>query len=175
MMVVSRSYHAAGREKESLDVMEEALRRAEAENDKFLQAEIESIYGQYYYDQKRYKDSEAHFMKAIDLSKEGHFDECLLIAYKGASDASRRFDPAKALEYYEQSVALKDSIFNENQQTLIRDYQVKYDLAEKEHQLEIQQKNNRTQALEIIILFVFAGLLVVIMVILMRLIRVRKK
>ena len=175
MMVVSRSYHAAGRDKESLDVMEEALRLAEAENDKFLQAEIESIYGQYYYDQKRYKDSEAHFMKAIDLSKEGHFDECLLNAYKGASEASRQFDPAKALEYYEQSVALKDSIFSENQQTLIRDYQVKYDLAEKEHQLEIQQKDNRTQALEIIILLVFAGLLFVIMVILMRLIRVRKK
>ena len=175
MMVVSRAYHAAERDDEAFSMMEEALQLAETENDKFLQAEIESIYGQYYYDQKQYKASEAHFTKAIELSKEGHFDECLLNAYKGASDASRHFDPVKALEYYELSVTLRDSIFNENQQTLIRDYQVKYDLAEKEHQLEIQQRNNRTQALEIIILFVFAILMVVIMVILMRLIRVRKK
>ena len=174
-MVVSRAYHAAGREKEAYAMMEEALQLAEEEDDTFLLAEIESLYGKFYYDQKRYKDSEAHFLKSIELSKEGHFDECLLIAYKGASDASRQFDPAKALEYYEQSMALKDSIFSEKQQALVRDYQVKYDLAEKEHQIEIQEKNNRVQAMEILILVILAGLLIVIMVILVRLIRVRKK
>ena len=174
-MVVSRAYHAAGREEEAYAMMAEALQLAEDENDTFLQAEIEALYGKFYYDQKRYKDSEAHYLKSIDLSKGGHFDECLLVAYKGASEASRQFDPARALEYYEQSMALKDSIFSENQQALIRDYQVKYDLAEKEHQLEIQEKNNKAQALEIVILVVFAGLLIIIMVILMRLIRVRKK
>ena len=174
-MVVSQAYHAVKREEEAFAMMEEALQLAEDENDTFLLAEIESLYGKFYFDQKRYKDSETHFLKSIELSKEGHFDECLLFAYKGASDASRQFDPAKALEYYEQSMALKDSIFSEKQQALVRDYQVKYDLAEKEHQIEIQEKNNKVQDMEILILIVFVGLLIIIMVILVRLIRVRKK
>ena len=174
-MVVARAYFAAGREDEAFTMLEEALRLAESEEDIFFQAEIETLFGHFRLVKGQYKDSEVHFQKAIALSKEGQFDECLLNAYKGACEASRQFDAKKALEYYELSTALKDSIFNESQQALIRDYQVKYDLAEKDHQLEIQEKNNRTQAAEIIILFVFAGLLIVIMVILMRLIRVSKK
>jgi signal transduction histidine kinase len=174
-MVVARSYFAAGREDEAFSMLEEALHLAESEEDIFLQAEIEILFGHFRLTKGQYKDSEAHFQKAIAFSKEGQFDECLLNAYRGASEASRKYDAKKALEYFELSTALKDSIFNESQLALIRDYQVRYDLAEKEHQLEIQEKNNRTQAAEIIILFVFAGLLIVIMVILIRLIRVRKK
>ena len=174
-MVVARSYFADGREDEAFTMLEEALRLAESEEDLYFQAEIETLYGHFRLAKGQYKDSEAHFQKAIAFSKEGQFDECLLNAYKGACDAARQFDALKALEYYELSTTLKDSIFNENQLALIRDYQVRYDLAEKEHQLEIQEKNNRTQAAEIFILFVFAGLLIVLMVILIRLIRVRKK
>ena len=174
-MVVARAYLAEGREAEAFTMLKEALHSAEIEKDLFLQAEVETLFGHFYLDKGQYKESEAHFQKAIAFSKEGQFYECLLNAYKGACDAARQFNAGKALEYYELSVALKDSIFNESQQALVRDYQVRYDLAEKEHQLEIQEKNNRTQAAEIIILFVFAGLLIVIVVILIRLIRVRKK
>lgn len=174
-MVLARAYFAAGREDEAYTMIEEALHSAETEEDLFVQAEIETLFGHFLLVDGQYRDAENHFQKAIALSKEGNYDECLLNAYKGACDASRHFDANKALAYYEMSSALKDSIFNESQQALVRDYQVKYDLAEKEHQLEIQEKNNRTQAAEIIILFVFAGLLIIIMVILVRLIRVRKK
>ena len=79
------------------------------------------------------------------------------------------------MEYYEKSVTLKDSIFNEKQQMLVRDYQVRYALAEKEHQLEIQQENNKWKTAEIIALVIFSGLLLVILIIMVRLIRVRKK
>lgn len=174
-MVLARAYFSAGREDEAYAMLEEALRSAETGEDLFVQAEIETLFGHFLLVDGQYKDAETHFQKAIAFSKEGNYDECLLNAYKGACDASRHFDANKALDYFEMSSALKDSIFNESQQALVRDYQVKYDLAEKEHQLEIQEKNNRTQAAEIIILFVFAGLLIIIMVILVRLIRVRKK
>ena len=174
-VVAARAYFAANRKDEAFAMLDEALQSAKDEEQLFLQTDIELLYGRFYSDLKQYRESAAHYQNAIALSKEGSFDESLLNAYKGTSDAMRQFDPAKALDYYEQSVALKDSIFNENQQRIISDYQVKYDMAEKDHQLEIQQKNNRVQALEITILFVVTGLLVVIMVILVRLIRVRKK
>ncbi len=174
-MVVARAYLAEGRENEAYTMLNEALYSAETEKDLFLQAEIETMFGHFYLDKRQYKDSEVHFQKAIAFSKEGQFDECLLNAYRGACDAARHFNAGKALEYFELSVALKDSIFNESQQALVRDYQVKYDLAEKEHQLEIQQENNKWQAKEIIALFIFSGLLLVLLIITIRLVRVRKK
>jgi len=174
-MVVASAYFADDRKDEAFGVLAQALQSAEEEEDRFLQTEVELLYGLFFNEIGQYRESEMHFQKAIELSTEGQYEECLSKAYKGACDAARHFAPGKALEYYEKSVALRDSVFNEKQQALIRDYQVRYDLAEKEHQLQIQEKNNRTQAAEIIILFVFAGLLIVIMVILIRLIRVRKK
>ncbi len=174
-MVVACAYQKAGREKEAWVMLGEALKSAEAEENLFLQASVESLYGRFHLFSGKYHDSEAHFKKAIAMAKEGGFEECLLNAYKGACDAARHFDGTKALEYLEQSVAIKDSIFSEKQQALIRDYQVKYDLAAMEHQLEIQEKNNRTQAAEVLVLFVFAVLLVIIMAFLVGMIRARKK
>lgn len=175
MLIMSRAYFADGRIDDATKILGEARQMAEEADDAYLQTEIETLFGHYLFDQRQFKESEAHYRKAVALAKEGGFDECLLNAYRGGYEASKMFDLNKALDYYERSVALKDSIFSEKQQALIRDYQVKYDLAETEHQLEIQEKNNRTQAAELIILLVFALLLVIIMVILVRLIRVRKK
>lgn len=174
-MVVASAYFADDRMDQAFGMLAQALQSAEDEEDRFLQTEVELLYGRFYNEMGQYRESESHFQKAILLSTEGQYEECLSKAYKGACDAAKHFAPGKALEYFEKSVALHDSVFNEKQQALVRDYQVKYDLAEKEHQLEIQEKNNRTQAAELIILFVFALLLVVIMIILVRLIRVRKK
>ena len=175
MMVVSRAYFADNRTAEATKLLEEARQSAETENDSFLLTEIELLFGRFQCQTQHYRDAERHFQNAIAMAREEGYAECLLIAYKGACEASRNFDLEKALGYYEQSVALKDSIFNENQQMLIRDYQVKYALAEKEHQLEIQQESNKWQAKEILALVIFSGLLLVLLIILWRLIRVRKK
>lgn len=175
MMVTSRAYFEEGRTVDAMNLLEEARLAAEEESDAFLLTEIEILLGRFQYEMQHFKDSEAHYQNAIAMAEEGQYTECLLNAYRGAYDASRRFNLEKALGYYEQSVALKDSIFNEKQQMLIRDYQVRYALAEKEHQLEIQQENNKWQAAEIIGLVSFSGLLLVLLVILVSLIRVRKK
>lgn len=175
MMVVSRAYFSAGKTGEAIDMLGKALQLAEDKAESFLQAEIETLFGKYNYENRHYKVSERHYQKAIAVAKEGQFDECLLNAYRGAYQASKHFDLERALDYYEQSVALKDSIFSENQQRLIREYQVKYDLAEKEHDLEIQIKNNQWQTRVILAMIVMMGLLLAMFVILIRLVRIRKK
>ena len=175
MMVISRAYFAGGRINDALNMLEEARQSAEKESDGYLLTEIEILSGHFQYEMQHFKESEVHYQKAISMAEEGQYIECLLNAYRGAYDASRRFNLEKALEYYEQSVTLKDSIFNEKQQMLVRDYQVRYALAEKEHQLEIQQENNKWKTAEIIALVIFSGLLLVILIIMIRLIRVRKK
>ena len=175
MMVVSRAYFADNRIDEATKLLEEARESAEMDSDSFLLTEIELLSGRYQCETEHYKDAEQHFQNAIAMAREEDYVECLLNAYKGAYEASRHFDLEKALGYYEQSVTLKDSIFSESQQLLIRDYQVKYDLAEKEHQLEIQKENNKWQAKEILALVILLGLLLVLLIILVSLIRVRKK
>lgn len=175
MMIMSRAYFADNRIDEATKLLEEARQSAEMESDSFLLTEIELLFGRFQHETQHYKEAERHFQNAIAMSREEDYVECLLNAYRGAYEASRHFDLEKALGYYEQSVTLKDSIFNENQQMLIRDYQVKYALAEKEHQLEIEQENNKWQAKEILALVILSGLLLVLLIILVSLIRVRKK
>lgn len=174
-IVLSRAYFANGQVDDALKLLNEAMQMAKEEEDSFRETEIEILYGKFAFEQEKYKDSEAHYQKAIALAKENSYDECLRQAYLGAYEASRMFDPNKALDYLEQSVAYKDSIFNEKQQALIRDYQVKYDMAQMEHELDIQQRNNKLKAREILALILLSGLLVAIVVVLVRLVRSRKK
>lgn len=174
-LAVAKAYFASGRHDEAFVMLDEALQTVLANGDHYMMAEFELTYGQFLLDMEQYKNAELHFQNAINISKEGGFDDCLINAYKGASDASRHFDAHKALDYYEKTTALKDSIFNDNQQTLIRDYQVKYDLAEKEHQIAIHEKNNKIHAAKTSILTVFLILFAIIMFILSRMIRIRKK
>lgn len=173
--VLSRAYFANGQVDNAVSLLNEALQMAKDEEESFREAEIEILFGKFAFEQGKYMESEAHYQKAIALSTENGYDECLRQSYLGAYEASRMFDLGKALGYLEQSVAYKDSIFNEKQQALIRDYQVKYDLAQMEHEIDIQQRNNKLKAREIMALVLLSGLLVVIVVILVRLVRARKK
>ena len=174
-IVLSRAYFANGQVDNAVSLLNEALQMAKDEEESFREAEIEITFGKFAFEQEKYKESEAHYQKAIALAKENGYDECLRQSYLGAYEASRMFDPNKALDYLERSVAYKDSIFNEKQQALIRDYQVKYDLAQMKHELDIQQRNNKLKAREIMALILLSGLLVAIVVILVRLVRSRKK
>ena len=174
-IVLSRAYFANGQVDNAVSLLNEALQMAKDEEESFREAEIEITFGKFAFEQEKYKESEAHYQKAMALAKENGYDECLRQSYLGAYEASRMFDPNKALDYLEQSVAYKDSIFNEKQQALIRDYQVKYDLAQMKHELDIQQRNNKLKAREIMALILLSGLLVAIVVILVRLVRSRKK
>lgn len=174
-IVLSRAYFANGQVDNAVSLLNEALQMAKDEEESFREAEIEILFGKFAFEQEKYKESEAHYQKAMALAKENGYDECLRQSYLGAYKASRMFDPNKALDYLEQSVAYKDSIFNEKQQALIRDYQVKYDMAQMEHELDIQQRNNKLKAREILALILLSGLLVAIVVVLVRLVRSRKK
>ena len=61
---------------------------------------------------------------------------------------------------------MRDSIYNENQQALIRDYQVRYQMAEKEHELELQQEKNRHNLRLLSLSLIAVALLLVLLVVL---------
>lgn len=161
LMALSKAYRIVGRNDESDALMDEALAIATENGETFLE---NSIYLQ-----------KGDFAKAIAMADENHFNELLQEALEGAYQIERERNPKLALEYFERSMMMKDSIFNETQQQLIRDYQVRYAMQEKEHELQMQQEKVKRNRLYVMVLSVAALLLGVIALIGYRLAVVRKK
>ena len=161
LMALSKAYHIVDRNDESAELMDEALGIAVENGETFLETGI--------YLQK------GDFTKAIAMADENHFDELLQEALEGAYLAERERNPKLALEYFERSVMMKDSVFNEKQQELIRDYQVRYATQEKEHALAMEQEKSKRNRMYVIVLAVVAALLLLIAFIWYRLAQARKR
>ena len=161
LMTLSKAYEKQGRDKESQRLLDEALQLAENNNETYLQAVIHLQKGEY--------------SKAIAMAEENHYDELLQEALKDAYLHERDDNPRLALEYYERSMAMRDSVFNETQQQLIRDYQVRYAMQEKEHELQMEQEKTKRNRMYVMVLAVVAVLLLAIALIWYRLAQARKK
>ena len=161
LMALSKAYRIVGRNDESAALMDEALSIAKENGETFLET---SIYLQ-----------QGDFAKAIVMADENHFDELLQEALEAAYQAERERNPKLALEYYERSMMMKDSVFNETQQQLIRDYQVRYATQEKEHALAMEQEKSKRNRMYVIVLAIVAALLLLIAYIWYRLAQIRKK
>ena len=161
LMALSKAYRIVGRNDESAALMEEALGIAKENGETFLET---SIYLQ-----------KGDFAKAIVMADENHYDELLQEALEAAYQAERERNPKLALEYYERSMMMKDSVFNETQQQLIRDYQVRYATQEKEHALAMEQEKSKRNRMYVIVLAIVAALLLLIAFIWYRLAQIRKK
>ena len=161
LVALSKAYRFVGRSDESKALMDDALQIAKEEGETFLET---SIYLQ-----------KGDFNKAIAMADENHYDELLQEALEGAYQIERERNPKLALDYFERSVMMKDSVFNENQQQLIRDYQVRYAMQEKEHALAMEQEKSKRNKLYAIVFAVVAALLLLIAFIWYRLAQIRKK
>ena len=161
LLSLSKAYGNMGKTEEGERLLDEALQLAEDNNEVFLQAVIHLQKGDY--------------AQAIAMAEENHYDELLQEALESAYKAERDINPRLALEYYERSMAMKDSVFNETQQQLIRDYQVRYATQEKEHELQMEQEKTKRNRLYVIVLSVVAVLLMIIAVIWYLLAKARKK
>lgn len=164
-MMLARAYFATGRTVEALDLADQALKMAEAQDDLFLQAETHAIKGDFEARQGRYQEAERHYRTAVAIAEANDFDEILMTALNGGYESAKHFDRSLALDYFEQSTAIKDSIFDAEQQQLLRDYQARYELSEKELQIALQEHKNRTVRMQVVMLSVLALLLLVLMLV----------
>lgn len=162
---LAQAYFAAGRTDEGIALARQALEMAETQDDAFLQAEIHAIMGGFESQLENYATAERHYRTAVAIAEENSFDELLMTALSGGYESAKHFDRSLALDYFERSTAIKDSIFNAEQQQLLRDYQARYDLSEKEHQIALQEEKNKISRMQVVVLLVLAILLLVLMVI----------
>lgn len=164
-IALAKAYHEAGRHDESDVELEAALTIARREKEIYFETPIFMLYGQFAYENGDYNTAEQHYLTALRIAKENHFNQFYLECLQGAYLATKTSHPERAIGYFEESVKMKDSIYNEDQQALIRDYQVKYQMAEKEHELELQQEKTRqSRRLLTLSLLAVASLLILVVV-----------
>ena len=163
-ITLGQAYHAIGRLDEAKALATNILTQADSLKDDFLLSESHALLGSIDASMGQYRSSENHLKKAVEIASENHFDVLQMTTLKEAYEASKHFDKGLALGYLENLVVLKDSMFSEKRQQIIREYQVKYDLSEKEFQLELEKANNRRSRFTIITLFVITMLLLALFI-----------
>ena len=175
LVTLAHAYQAAGQIGEAVAAANEAQASVEAGNNPFLLTEIYALNGSLDASMGRYKEAEGHYSKALSMAKDNHFDVLQMTTLKGAYEAAKHFDKGLALSYLEELADLRDTLLRNEQQQIIRDYQVKYDLSEKEHQLTMETAKNRSNKQIIILLAILAVVLFGLFALGMRLSFVRKR
>ena len=174
-IALSRAYQAAGRLDDAHAQLDTALVIAQREKELYFETAIIMLNGQYAHDRGDDKVSEQLFLQALDIAKQNQYNQFQLECLEGAYLATKASHPERAIGYLEECNKMRDSIYNEDQQALIRDYQVKYQMAEKEHQLEMQQEKTRQSRLLLGLSLLAVALLLVLVVVLARNAMQRKK
>ena len=174
-ITLSRAYQAAGRLDDAHAQLDTALVIAQHEKELYFETAIIMLNGQYAHDRGDDNASEQLFLEALDIAKENQYNQFYLECLQGAYLATKASHPERAINYLEESNKMRDSIYNEDQQALIRDYQVRYQMAEKEHALEMQQEKTRQSHLLLYLSLLAVALLLILVVVLARNAIQRKK
>ena len=174
-IALSRAYQAAGRLDDAHAELDTALVVAQQEKELYFETTIVMLNGQYAYDRGDNKAAEQHFLKALDMAKENQYNQLYMECVQGAYLSTKDSNPERSIAYLEECNKMRDSIYNENQQALIRDYQVRYQMAEKEHELELQEEKTRQSRLMLSLSLLVVALLLVLVVVLWRYAIQRKK
>jgi len=134
-----------------------------------IAVELGSI-GSLYTDTKRYKEAEVYLFKALSLSSEINALDIMKDDQHSLSELYEQIqEPDKALEHYKKYIAIKDSIFNEeNTKKTVRsemnfEFEKKQAIekAEQEKQNEIAQQEKQKQKTILILISCFLMLVAI--------------
>ena len=161
---LAQAYFEAGRTNEAQSKADTAMMMASAEGDQYLMAALHLLKGDMERRLGHRETAENHYLEALKMARENHFGEFEMEALRGAYECTKDSQPQRALAYFTESAALKDSIYNKEQQALIRDFEVRYKMEEKEHELAFQREKNR-QGKRLLALSVAVGFLLLVLLI----------
>ena len=167
-IALSRAYQAAKRLDDAHAELDTALVIAQREKELYFETVIITLKGQYAHDLGDDMVAEQLFLKAMDIAKKNQYNQCYLECLEGAYLATKASHPERAIDYLEENNKMRDSIYNEDQQALIRDYQVRYQMAEKEHELELQEEKTRQSRQMFYLTLLVVALLLILVVMLAR-------
>lgn len=174
-ITVSKVHFEAGREKEAWAEADSAMVIVQEQGLKYLEAAVYGLKGDYAYRMKRNDDAERYYMDGLAIAEENGFDEYRVEILRSAYIATKESHPERSIDYLERYKAWEDTIYHQEQQSLIREYQVKYQTAEKEREIAVQQAQNERNRRQMTILVVAVGLFIVLSVVLSYIVHKRRK
>lgn len=172
---LAKAYFEAGRTDDANHNLDTALQLATTLNDPYMLAAIHLLKGDVKLKLGQNENAERAYLDALSLAQENHFGEFEMEALSGAYESTKDSQPKRALAYFTQNVALKDSIYNKEQQALIRDFEVQYKMEEKEHELTLQREKNRQGKRLLALSATVALLLLVLLGVVLVVLRQRKR
>ena len=172
---MAKACFETGRTDDANHNLDVALQLATTLNDPYMLAAIHLLKGDVKLKLGKNEDAEREYLDALSLAQANHFGEFEMEALRGAYECTKDSQPKRALAYFTQSAALKDSIYNKEQQALIRDFEVQYKMEEKEHELALQQEKNRQSRRLLSLSVAVALLLLVLLIVGLRVAFLRKR
>lgn len=129
--------------------------------------------GETFSKQNKSKEAIEYFVKSLEAAKELDYKETELISYNDLSKEYSKLGNYKAaLDYYEKYVALKDSVFSEENERKISNITANFRAEKQEKENELLRERNK---LQMQYFFVILGLVVIILIVLYLRYRVKQK
>lgn len=174
-ITVSKTHFEEGRVREAMAELDSAMVIIENQDLVFLKTGASILQGDFAYRTGRLDDAERYYVQAAEMAEEFELDEFCVESLNGAYLASKKNHPERSVEYLERCNAWRDTIYNQEQQALIREYQVKYQTAEKEREIAEQQAQNEKSRHRMVLLVVVVVFLVILAALLLHLAFKRRK
>ncbi|MCR5013803.1 MAG: tetratricopeptide repeat protein [Bacteroidales bacterium] len=143
MMGLAKAYFEAGRSDEANAKMDSAYSLLNENGDTYTMTALKIMKGDMQLKLGHNDAAEQLYLEALPLARDNHYNEYEMDALRGAYECTKDKHPDKALTYFKERTAIKDSLYNLEQQTLVRDFEVKYKMEEKEHELVMQREKNQ--------------------------------
>ena len=109
-------------------------------------AQSQDAFSAVYIKKGNYKDAKEMAEKALDFALRKNFTELLFTVYTNLSEALIHLgEKEAALDVIDKKDALRDSIFSKEKIDAVQEWQVKYETAQKEAEIQLLQERQSTQ------------------------------
>lgn len=160
-------YMACGRRQDAIQCEREAYSYFEKAGSKYGMSIVLHSLGEMYEQDSNIDSALFYFHKSLECAE--IIDNKLLIQEisKSLYNIYKDTNPRLAVDYYEQYVNIKDSIFNEKNQKMLNDFQVRYSTREKDLEIELYKRDNQyhENVLRLTMLLIFLLIITIILLI----------
>ena len=160
-------YVACGRQQDAIQCEREAYSYFEKAGSKYGMSIVLHSLGEMYEQDSNIDSALFFFHKSLECAE--IIDNKLLIQEisKSLYNIYKDTNPRLAIDYYEQYVNIKDSIFNEKNQKMLNDFQVRYSTREKDLEIELYKRDNQyhENVLKLTMLLIFLLIITIILLI----------
>ena len=160
-------YVACGRRQDAIQCEREAYSYFEKAGSKYGMSIVLHSLGKMYEQDSNIDSALFYFHKSLECAE--IIDNKLLIQEisKSLYNIYKDTNPRLAVDYYEQYVNIKDSIFNEKNQKMLNDFQVRYSTREKDLEIELYKRDNQyhENVLRLTMLLIFLLIITIILLI----------